>query len=80
MLTHVALKLIWLRCLLTKLKVQIKVSQVIWCDNQGVTSLATNLVYYAQTKIFRFIMLKQRFFKRRYALCTFDRLDSQCFY
>ena len=46
----VAVKLTWMHSLLRELGVELKLSLVIWCDNQGATSLAANLVYHARTK------------------------------
>ena len=36
--------------LLRELRVELKFSLIIWCDNQGATLLVANLVYHAQTK------------------------------
>ena len=49
-LALVVAELTWMYSLLRELGVELKFSSVIWCDNQGVVSLAANPVYHARTK------------------------------
>jgi hypothetical protein len=43
-------ELYWLRMLFQELELQIKVLPILWCDNIGVLSLASNLIFHAWTK------------------------------
>ena len=49
-LALVVAELTWMYSLLRELGVELKFSSVIWCDNQGVVSLAANPLYHARTK------------------------------
>ena len=47
---HTAAEITWLQSLLTELHVPQQNCPIIWCDNIGATSLASNLVAHAITK------------------------------
>jgi hypothetical protein len=43
-------ELYWLRMLFHELELQIKVLPILWCDNIGVLSLASNPIFHVRTK------------------------------
>ena len=49
-LAHAAAEITWLQSLLTELPVPQHSCPIIWCDNLGAASLASNLVVHARTK------------------------------
>jgi hypothetical protein len=49
-MAFVTAELYWLRMLLCDLRVPISSSPILWCDNLGAISLASNPVYHARTK------------------------------
>ena len=50
LLAQVTTDILWLYSLLTELRISVKSSSVIWCDNIGVNSLAQNPVFHQRTK------------------------------
>lgn len=49
-LASVTVELTWITMLLHELKIPVKLTPVIWCDNLSATSLASNPVFHARTK------------------------------
>lgn len=49
-LSHGALKLIWVKSLLSELEYKIDATLFIWCDSMSIIALAENLVFYCRTK------------------------------
>jgi hypothetical protein len=49
-MAFVIAELYWLRMLLCDLRVPISSPPILWCDNLGAISLASNPVYHARTK------------------------------
>jgi hypothetical protein len=45
-----SLELIWLQYMLVELHVSLSSPPILWCDNIGVTFLASNPMFHAQTK------------------------------
>ncbi|RVW17358.1 Retrovirus-related Pol polyprotein from transposon RE2 [Vitis vinifera] len=49
-LANLVLELTWIQSLLTKLRIHVPKSPVIWCDNLSIVKLAANPILHARTK------------------------------
>ena len=49
-IAHVATEILWVKSLLSELRVKTTQVPVVWCDNMGAASLAANPAAHARTK------------------------------
>lgn len=48
--THTTIEVAWMKTLFTKLGLEILAPPIIWCDNQSVLALSSNLMFHARTR------------------------------